>query len=56
MDEICSKCRTTVKMKTNINSLPKCLIIYFNKEEYQKTNNIDIPKTIDMKNYVYDKY
>lgn len=55
MDEICSKCRTTVKMKTSINSLPKCLIIYFNKEEYQKTNNIDIPKTIDMKNYVYDK-
>ena len=56
MDKICTKCGITVKMKTSINSLPKCLIIYFNKDDYQdNTNKINIPKTINMKNYVYDE-
>lgn len=56
MGEICSKCKITVKMKTSINSLPKCLIIYFNRDNYQDGNNkITIPKTINMKNYVFDQ-
>ena len=54
--EICAKCRMDVRMKTSINSLPKCLIIYFNKEDYKAgSNKITISKTINMENYVYDK-
>ena len=55
-DEICTKCETAVTIKTSINSLPKCLIIYLNKEDYyDAANNITIPKTINMENYVYDE-
>ena len=55
-DEICMECKTDITMKTSINTLPKCLIIYFNKDDYQdSTNKINIPKTINMENYVYDK-
>ena len=54
--EICSRCRITIKIKTCLYSLPKCLIIYFNKDDYRdNTNKINISKTINMENYVYDK-
>lgn len=55
-DEICKECEIAVTIKTSINSLPKCLIIYLNKDDYHdRTNKITIPKTINMENYVYNK-
>ena len=54
--EYCTECKADVTMKTSINSLPKCLIIYLNKDDYHDSSNkINIPKTINMENYVYDK-
>ena len=54
--EICARCKITLKIKTSLYSLPKCLIIYFNKDDYKdNTNKINISKTINMENYVHDK-
>ena len=52
---ICPNCRETIKIKTVLNTLPKCLIIYFNRDNYQDfINKINILKTINMKDFVYD--
>ena len=55
-NERCSKCNKFVKVKTSINSLPKNLIIYFNTDNSsKKRNKINIQRTINFENYVYDK-
>ena len=57
-NEICSHCKVPIKYKTSINSLPKCLMIYFNRDYTNNIrNNIDIPSSleINLDEYLYDK-
>lgn len=55
-NEICPKCNINQKIKISINSLPKCLIIYFSRDYSNKKNNkINILKTINFENFVYNK-
>ncbi len=52
----CPECNSDIKMRTNIHSLPKCLIIYFNKNYSEDEINIfDVPKTFNFQNFIYDK-
>lgn len=52
----CHKCNHLIRVKTLINSLPKCLIIHFiNNYSKNKINNIDVPKSFNFENFIYDK-
>ena len=54
--ECCSVCKNEIKIKTNIYSLPKCLIIHFNGDNKKKyENKINIQKSLNLENFVYDK-
>ena len=54
--EICSICEKDIKIKTSIYSLPKCLIIYFQRDyDYHKINKINIQKTLNMEKFICDK-
>ena len=55
-EEICYKCKINTVIKTTINSLPKCLIIFFNRDySKNKHNKIEIQKTINFEKFVYNK-
>ena len=55
-NEYCSVCKSEVTIKTSLYSLPKCLIIYFNRgSSNQYINKINIQKSINLENYIYDK-
>ena len=55
-NEICSACKNDITTKTSIYSLPKCLIIYFNRDNSNKyINKINIQKSINLENFVYNK-
>lgn len=58
LDEICPNCKKNFFYKTSINSLPKCLIIFFRRDySNYKRNYINInPKMpISIEKYLYDK-
>jgi len=55
-NDICTKCKRELKIKTSINSLPNCLIIYFNKDYSDNiTYTFDVPKAFNFENFIYDK-
>jgi len=51
----CPKCQGNLSIKTSINTLPKCLIIYFSRDYSDgKKNKINIPKTINFEKFLFD--
>lgn len=51
----CPKCQGILNTKTSINTLPKCLIIYFSRDYSDgRENKINIPKTINFENFLFD--
>ena len=55
-NEVCSVCKNEVTIKTSLYSLPRCLIIYFNRgSSNEYINRINIQKSINLENYIYDK-
>ena len=58
LDETCPQCQENLFCKTSINSLPKCLIIFFRRDysNYKRNNiNINLKKPINFEKYLYDK-
>lgn len=56
VNDKCPRCQKFLNTKTSINTLPKCLIIYFNRDYSDgKENRINIiPKTINFDKFLYD--
>lgn len=55
-EEFCQSCGEHIKVKTSIYNLPKCLIIYFNRENsnYRK-NKIKVQTTLNFKKFIHNK-
>ena len=56
IEEVCANCGEDIKVKTTIYNLPKCLIIYFNREKSNnRKNKINVQKTLNFRKFVYDR-